>query len=136
MHAYEERIRALGADVVFLAFDPPDALRAALLEGIDLAFPLVADPERTAYRAWGLDRAAWQRIWLDPNVWRQYGRLLLEGQKLRRSGSDPLQLGGDFIVDAAGTLAYSRPQERDDRPPVNALLRVLERSRGAGGSSR
>jgi hypothetical protein len=45
---------------------------------------------------------------------------------------DTLQLGGDFVVDPAGIVVYARPQRRDDRPPVLALLGELERAGGAG----
>jgi hypothetical protein len=47
-------------------------------------------------------------------------------ERLRRPGSNTLQLGGDFVADPAGIVAYSRPQRRDDRPPVVELLRALE----------
>ncbi len=38
----------------------------------------------------------------------------------------PAQLGGDFIVSPDGTIAYSRPQRRDDRPSVGELLSTIE----------
>ncbi|MEX2465438.1 MAG: AhpC/TSA family protein, partial [Gemmatimonadota bacterium] len=118
MHDRKDRIEELGADVVFVAFDEPEALRSKLTEGIDLAFPLGFDPERVSYRRWGLQRAPWWKIWLDPKVWKTYAQLLASGQRLRGGGADPLQLGGDFVIAADGTVAYSRPQTRDDRPPV------------------
>jgi hypothetical protein len=130
MHARKDRLDALGADAVFIAFDAPAALRANMLDGVDVAYPVIADQERVAYRAWGLERAPWWTIFLDPKVWLQYGRLLLEGERIGDAGEDPLQMGGDFIVDAGGTVVYARPQQRDDRPPVGELIRVLE---GLGG---
>jgi len=66
-------------------------------------------------------------VWLDPKVWRAYARMFLrEGQRPARMGKDTLQLGGDFVVGRDGRLVYSRPQERDDRPAVGLLLKVLE----------
>lgn len=125
MQDQERRITELGAQVVFVAFDEPEALRSQLLEGVELAFPFLVDRERRAYRAWGMERAPWWRIWLDPKVWWQYARLLASGEALREGGADPLQLGGDFVVAPDGTLAYARPQVRDDRPPVGKLLAVV-----------
>lgn len=125
MHARKDRIEAVGADVLFVAFDEPDQLRTKLTAGVDLAFPFAYDPSRESYRAWGLGRAPWWKIWLDPNVWRTYARLLAAGERLRGGGADALQLGGDFIIATDGTVAYSRPQSRDDRPPVGELLKVL-----------
>ena len=127
VHDRRERIEALGADVVFVAFDEPEALRTKLTAGVDLAFPVAYDPERGSYREWGLGRAPWWKIWLDPKVWTAYARLIASGQRMRGGGSDPLQLGGDFVIAADGTVAYARPQSRDDRPPVGELLAVVSR---------
>lgn len=124
MHDRKDRIAELGADVVFVAFDEPDELRAKLVADVDLAFPLAYDPARESYRQWGLQRVAWWKIWLDPGVWKAYARLLASGERLR-GGTDALQLGGDFVVAADGTVVYARPQERDDRPPVGELLRAV-----------
>lgn len=125
MQARREQIAALGAGVVFVAFDDAEQLRRKLLAGIDLVFPLGIDREREAYGGWGLRRAPAWKIWLDPAVWRQYLKLLGSGERLRGSGEDTLQLGGDFVVAANGTIAYARPQTRDDRPAIGELLTIL-----------
>ena len=52
----------------------------------------------------------------------------MSGEKMSEGGSDPLQLGGDFVVAPDGTLAYARPQVRDDRPPIGELLAVVARA--------
>jgi hypothetical protein len=129
MHDRKDRIAELGADVVFVAFDEPDELRAKLVAGVDLAYPVAFDLERASYQQWGLGRAPWWKIWLDPKVWTAYARILASGQRLRGGGVDPLQLGGDFVIAADGTVAYSRPQSRDDRPPVGELIKVLSELR-------
>jgi hypothetical protein len=122
------RLQASGASVLFIVHDEPERIRRQLLAGIDdLPFPVLVDLERRAYAAWGLGRAPWQRIWLDPAVWRQYLRLLRSGHRIRGAGRDTRQLGGDFVVAADGTVRYSRPQQRDDRPPVGELLAIIER---------
>jgi len=83
-----------------------------------------------SYGGWGLHRAPWWKIWLDPSVWKQYAKLLTSGERIRGSGADPYQLGGDFVVGADGRIVYSRPQERDDRPPVGRLLEAVGRGSG------
>lgn len=118
----QDRLRALGAEALFVVHDEPDTIRAQMLEGIDVPFPVLVDRTRDSYAAWGMTRSPWWRIWLDPIVWRTYARLLRSGERLRAGGSDSLQLGGDFLVAADGTLAYTRPQRRDDRPAVGDLL--------------
>lgn len=129
MHDRRDRIDELGARVVFVAFDLPEALRSGLLADVELVFPVAADEARTTYEAWGLGRASSSDIWLDPKVWWQYLKLLMSGEQLRSGGDDPLQLGGDFVVDPDGVIAYSRPQQRDDRPPVGEILRVVQQAR-------
>jgi AhpC/TSA antioxidant enzyme len=122
---HRQRLDALGT-AVFVAFDEPDRLRGSLVQGLEVPYPVLVDRDRSAYRAWGLGRASVVRIWGDPAVWRFYAAELARGARLRRPGTDTFQLGGDFIVDPAGVVAYSRPQQRDDRPPVGELLRELK----------
>jgi peroxiredoxin len=89
-------------------------------------FTLLLDPERAAYRAYGLEQSL-LRSW-GIKVWLRYAQLLLVGRSwrgtLRRGDSG--QLGGDFIVDANGIirLAY-RSHDPTDRPSVSQLLAVL-----------
>lgn len=122
MHQHRDRIAATGATAVFVAFDEAERLRSTMLAEVELAYPVAVDPDRSTYRAWGLRRAAWREIWLDPRVWWRYARLIIGGERLRSSGEDSLQLGGDFVVAPDRTIAYSRPQVRDDRPPVAELI--------------
>ena len=124
---HRERIDEVGT-AVFVAFDEPERLRDALLHGVEVPYPVLVDRDRAAYRAWGLGRGSLLTVWGDPGVWRRYASEIVGGARLRRPGSDTLQLGGDFVVDARGTLVYARPQRRDDRPPVAELLRALERA--------
>lgn len=120
-----QRLEDAGATAVFVTHDNPELLRKSMLAGLSSPFPVLVDADRSSYRAWGLNRASFARIWLDPKVWQQYARLLRSGERIRTMGTDTRQLGGDFIVDPQGVIAYSRPQHRDDRPPVGRLLTVI-----------
>jgi hypothetical protein len=128
-----QRIAALGGEAVFVVHDPPDRVHAGILAELSVPWPVLVDLDRGAYRAWGLGRARMADIWLSPALWAQYARLLAGGERLRRLGRDTLQLGGDFVVDPRGRIAYARPQRRDDRPPVGELLGGLERAAPGGG---
>lgn len=123
---HASRIEDAGATAVAVVHDEPARVRDLLLADLDWPFPLALDDDRTTYRAWGLRRAPWWRIWLDPKVWAQYARHLAAGHRIRGAGADLRQLGGDFVVAADGRVAWSRPQHRDDRPPAGQLLRILE----------
>ncbi len=89
-----------------------------------LPFPVLTDGDRSAYRAFGLGRGPVARVW----GWRAARRyveiLRTDGfGSLRRPSEDTLQLGGDFIIDRTGRLAYGFWGDGpDDRPSVDALI--------------
>ena len=114
---------APNTDVVMVTFT--DAARLDdYLDRNDLPFPVLRDPNRVAYTAFGLGRASVARAWgVRPAL--AYLRLVARGRwrDLRRPTEDTLQLGGDFVIGADGSLVYgfwsSGP---DDRPPVEELI--------------
>ena len=123
----------LGAQVVFVAHDTPEKLEAGLLEGLDLLYPVAFDPERSSYGDWGLTRASLLELFLDANVWKTHARAIFkEKEKMRAFGQDPLQLGGDFIIDREGRVAWALPQVNASRPPAGLLLKEIERVARAG----
>jgi peroxiredoxin len=121
-----EELHVLGAEVFVVSQARPEALAASLREQ-PLPFPAVGDPERAAYRAFGLERTSWGTI-LSPGVVLRYGRLLFRGWRPRQGteGEDVLQLGGDFVLDGAGRMAYAyRSAEPTDRPSADALVQAV-----------
>jgi hypothetical protein len=125
-----EEIEELGGAVVAIVHDTPARVRGGLLDGLEVPFPVLVDADRRAYRAWGMRRSSVAGVWLDPRVWWRYVALMARGSRPRRLGEDTLQLGGDFVLDAHRVVTYARPQTRDDRPPVHALLAELRRASG------
>ncbi len=129
-HKYSE-IRAAGGDVIAIGFAPIEMLRKQT-EELDLPYPFLHDPDRTAYRTLGLGRATWWQVY-GPATWWTYARLLLRGHRLRRTEVDGGQLGGDIVVDADGRITLARASRTPtDRPPVAELLAAL---RGGPGSA-
>lgn len=125
MVAVRDRLDEFGDEttVVLVTFTERSDL-ARYAAGHQLPFPVVTDPERTAYRAYGLGRGSVARVW-GWRALRRYVAILLEDgfAGLRRPTEDTLQLGGDFVIDPAGTLVYGYWGEGpDDRPTVAALL--------------
>jgi peroxiredoxin len=116
-------VETLNAHVVVISFGTTLGAQTWLQE-TGAPFTLLLDPDRTAYRAFGLERSL-VRSW-GPGVWLQYARLLLAGRRWRGIQGDSGQLGGDFLVDANGIirLAY-RSHDPTDRPSVSQLLAVL-----------
>ncbi|HEC10714.1 MAG TPA: hypothetical protein ENI86_14290 [Acidimicrobiales bacterium] len=99
---------------------------------VDLPFPVLRDPDRTTYRAYSLGRATRRRVW-SPAVIRRYVQLFRQGERdLQRPTEDVLQLGGDFVIAADGTLAYTfRSKGPDDRPAVDELIEAAQSAIGA-----
>lgn len=122
---YEE-IRRLGAEVLVVTQARPELL-AAFLRDQPQPFLVVADPTRTVYRAYGLERTTWKTV-LRLRVVLRYLRLIFRGWAPRRAyqGEDVLQLGGDFVLDREGRLVYSfRSADPTDRPPFAELLQAV-----------
>jgi hypothetical protein len=91
---------------------------------LGLPFVVLTDETRATYRAYGLGRGRWWRVW-GPRTVRAYGRLIRGGARAERPKEDTLQLGGEFVVGRDGRLLYAfRSKGPDDRPPVDDLVRA------------
>ena len=99
---------------------------ARYLSERQLPFPLLADPDRSGYAAFGLGRTSWGRLMRPGIIW-GYLKFIFRGWKVKRipEGEDALQLGGDFVVDVGRRLRWSyRSKNPLDRPSVDELLRA------------
>ncbi|MEZ5167938.1 MAG: AhpC/TSA family protein [Acidimicrobiales bacterium] len=96
-----------------------------------LPITILRDPDRSAYRRFGLGRGAFSRVW----GWRSaraYSSLLRSGgwRGLRRPRDDTRQLGGDFVIDGTGRLAWGHwGAGPDDRPAVATLVAAARAAR-------
>jgi peroxiredoxin len=102
-----EDIRQLDGEVLAVTMSRPETL-AAFLNRDALPFPLLADPDREAYRAFGLKRISWWTL-LAPGVIGRYLKLMFSGwlPTKRNQEDDLLQLGGDFVLDRNLRLVYA-----------------------------
>ena len=119
-------VRSLGAELVAITPSRPDVL-AAQLRAEPRPFPFLCDPERRAYRAFGLERGGWG-MFFRPRVLAHYFRQMARGWLPGRPnpGEDVLQLGGDFILDNRGRVVFAhRSADPSDRPSADELLRRL-----------
>ena len=116
------------AEVVLVTFtDRQQAL--AYRETNDLPFPVLVDEDRRTYRAYGLERGSIARVWGLRSARRYVEILRRDGLSgLRRPTEDTLQLGGDFVVGADGTLVWAFwGAGPDDRPSVDELFAAAAR---------
>lgn len=120
-----DRIEELGdASIALITFTHERNLRG-FRHRLGISYPVLADESRAVYRAYGLGRGSWWRIWGFRTL-RAYARLLRSGARLSRPTGDTLQLGGDFVVDSHGVLAYAyRSRSPDDRPPIDELIAAV-----------
>jgi hypothetical protein len=117
-------LRAAGGEVLTVCFDTLERAERYAHEQ-DLPFPLLVDPERRVYRAYGLEQGPLWRFLL-PKVVVGTVQMMKGGRQLQRPHEDPLQLGGDFVVDPTGLLALAHPcQDPTDRPPPAALVAAV-----------
>jgi peroxiredoxin len=86
----------------------------------------LADPERKAYHAYGLERAAFWKVFLSPRTWTSNLRLLREkGWRTEwpPAGQDALQLAGVFIIGTDGRVRLPYYYEHiADHPPMDLLM--------------
>jgi hypothetical protein len=125
---HRERIDKVGTAVI-VTHDGAEQLRKGLLHDLDITYPVLIDLSMQSYRDWGLGHAQPAQTYLSPKVILGYAkRIFLEGEK-PRLGTEPLQLGGDFVIGVDGSLVYSHPQQAvNDRPPTALLVRALEQA--------
>ena len=123
LRPYYDHIKALNTEVIVVSFETGYWLQVWQAETED-PFPLLLDPDRQAYRAYGLGRSL-LRSWGSKNLW-YYFKALIGGERTHKTGGDTSQLGGDFIVDIQGIIRLAHPsQDPTDRPPIAELLAAI-----------
>ncbi len=94
-----------------------------------LPFPLLGDPERRAYQAFGLSPGSWRQL-LDWKTIAVYLRGMLHGRWPHIRAAPFEQLGGDFVLDTKGRIVLDwKSHTPADRPAVEDLLAAVQ----AGG---
>lgn len=129
MAANYDRFQSAKTNVLAVALSKP-AVAAVFLRHNPLPFPLVCDPERAAYQAFGLGRTSWMGF-LRPSVLWGYLSMIVRGGKVRKphQDEDVLQLGGDFVLDRSGTVVFEyRSRTATDRPTMAALLAAVAKT--------
>jgi hypothetical protein len=106
----------------------PEGLARYLVER-PLPFPVLADPDRRAYEAFGLGRTSWARL-IRPGIGWRYIKAVAAGGRIRRvpEGEDPLQTGGDFLIGPGRRLLWGlTTPDPTDRPGLDQLYAEIAR---------
>jgi AhpC/TSA family len=88
-----DKFRKAGCEVLVVTQATPEML-TLFLDRHPQPFPVVCDPERAAYRAFGLERTSWWTF-LRPTVLWGYLKLMVRGERVRQpyDGDDGVQSG-------------------------------------------
>jgi len=130
--AAREKLAAAECSILVVAQAKPEVL-SRYLSRWDWQVPIVSDMDRAAYRAFGLERAAWSTFLRPKVLWGYlHGMVRGYGFKTPYQGEDTLQLGGDFVLDRLGRVLFAYPSaDPTDRPRLASILEAL-RSRVSG----
>ncbi len=124
VRALQRELDEANAILAVVAAEPLDQLaEVARKEG--WTGPVLADPERRVYLAYGLSRLPWYRVFT-PKAAVLYLGFMLKGRFPGKPGQDVMQQGGDFVVDGEGIIRFASAGSRaHDRPPVDTLIACL-----------
>ena len=123
-----ETVQAHGAQVVAIGQGTADEA-TRICGQMEISYPCLGDPEKASYRAYGLRRAGWREILLDPM--RDGNRAMKEGYTVSIRGSlmrhsDWFQLPGVAIVDREGIVRYlHQARHSGDIPSATEVVAAL-----------
>jgi len=122
--AGKEQLEKAGLQVVAVMQGTPET-SAAFAGQFAPGILCLADPERNAYHAYGLERGNLFQTFLNPKIWSAVSKSVKKGYKveLPPKGQDTMQLAGIFIISKEGKIEL--PYYFDDiadHPPLELLL--------------
>jgi peroxiredoxin len=130
LRQHEQTLRQREIEVCVVTFDAGPMAEAYVRETA-LPWPLLRDETRQLYRSYQMDRADWWAIYGPASIW-HYLRLLFQGRRLQRPGSDWRQLGGDVLIDPTGVIRlHFVSSSPHDRPTIESILAVMEANHDA-----
>ena len=126
MRAHEQEFRERGAGLAAIGLGDARYARA-FREETGIAFPLLIDAQRQAYRAAGLRRAnILHMLRADNSAARKRARAA--GHTQHKLGENPFQLGGSFVFGSGNVDRYAHVSATfGDNAPVEALLAAVAR---------
>ena len=102
MRQREEEIELLDLSVMVVTFQA-GPLVEAYVHQTGLQWPVLIDPTLSLYQTYGMGHGRWLDIWGPATMW-IYFKLMARGRRPHGPAGDINQLGGDVLVDPAGTF--------------------------------
>ena len=121
MQQREPLLRELRIHVCIVTFEGEAAARAYAAE-TGTPWPVLSDPDRRLYAAYGMGRLSWRQL-AQPSAIALYLGEILKGHLPRQPEADPQQAGGDVLIDPSGIVRLVHAGRGSaDRPTVQGLL--------------
>ncbi len=122
--AGKEAIEKAGLGLAIIMQGTPEA-SAGFAKEFAPGLLALADPERRAYQAYGLERGGLFQTLINPKVWNAVSRSRKKGYQVEMppAGQDAMQMSGTFIISQDGRIEM--PYYYDniaDHPPLELLL--------------
>jgi peroxiredoxin len=122
--AGREQIEQAGLSIVVITQGTPETA-AVFARQFAPGLVCLADPERKAYEAYGLERGNLFQTFLNPKVWAAVSKSRKKGYRVEPppTGQDAMQMSGIFIISKQGRIEL--PYYYDhiaNHPPLDLLL--------------
>jgi peroxiredoxin len=122
--AGKEQIENAGLGIAVVMQGTPEAT-SAFAQKFAPRLLCLSDPERKAYKAYGLERGNLFQTFLNPKVWTAISRSRKKGYAVEAppAGQDAMQMSGTFIISKEGQIEL--PYYYDhiaDHPPLDLIL--------------
>lgn len=124
LSAGKEKIEQAGLGLAVIMQGTPEAT-ALFAKKFAPNLRVLADPERKAYQAFGLEGGGIFQTFLNWKVWRAISKSRKKGYRVEKApaGQDAMQMSGTFIISREGRIEL--PYYYDniaDHPPLELLL--------------
>jgi len=121
LREHEQDFRKKGAKLVAVGLGDANYARQ-FREDTKIAFPLLVDEKREAYRAIGLRHASLLHLFRKDNAMARK-RAKAGGHRQHRLGKDPFQLGGSFVFGPGNQDRFNHVSETfgDSASPADLL---------------
>jgi D-cysteine desulfhydrase len=114
-----------GAEVVVFVDSPAESV-TEFAQRDDVTFRIVADPQRSVYAHYGIERGGLLDF-IAPGAALRSVKATLKGHMHGRFEGSELLLPGDFVLDASGKILYAhRGAHIGDNTPLDTLLAIVK----------
>lgn len=121
-----EQFEARGAHIVAVGQGTLEDRDAFVSAHGPYPFPILCDPTRDSYAAYGLARGSLYNVAMHPKVLAKAAEAYAAGERQGRTVGDGMQLGGTFVIARDGVVIFAHEHKQSsDFPPNEKVLAAL-----------